>query len=71
MKNYLKFVVGFVLSVAAGSVFAAVVVPPSFDSLTANVDVSTMGTAILAISALSALPLVIRKGARMVLGSIR
>ena len=70
MKNYLKFVVGFVLSVAAGSVFA-VVVPPSFDSLTANVDVSTMGTAILAISALSALPLVIRKGARMVLGSIR
>ena len=68
MKNYLKFVVGAVLSVAAGSVFA---VGPDFTAITTATDVSTMGTAIIAISAVLALPLVIRKGARMVLGSIR
>ena len=68
MKNYLKFVVGFVLSVAAGSVFA---VGPDFTPIVTATEVSTMGTAIIAISAVLALPLVVRKGARMVLGAIR
>jgi len=68
MKSYLKLVVGAFLSVVAGSAFA---VGPDFSSITAAVDVSTMGTAILAISAVLALPLVIKKGAKMVLSSIK
>lgn len=67
-RNYLKFVAGFALTVATGSAFA---VGPDFSSLTAAVDFSTVGTAILAVGALLAVPLVIRKGARMVLSAIK
>jgi len=69
MKNYLKLVVGAVLFVSAGSAFA-VVVPPDFTAIVTATDVSTVGTAILAISAVLALPLVIKKGAKMVLHAI-
>lgn len=53
--------------VAAGAANAAA---PDFSSLTAAVDLSTVGTAILAIAALLAVPLVVKKGARFVLGMI-
>ncbi|WP_243217578.1 hypothetical protein [Methylobacter sp. S3L5C] len=68
MKNYLKFVAGAVLAVSSVSAFA---VGPDFTPLTAAVDFSTVGTAVLAIAALLALPLVIKKGAKMVLSAIR
>lgn len=50
---------------------SAFAVGPDFSSLTGAVDFSTVGTAVLAISALLAVPLVIRKGARMVLAAIK
>ncbi|WP_243217584.1 hypothetical protein [Methylobacter sp. S3L5C] len=68
MKNYLKFVAGAVLAVSSVSAFA---VGPDFSTLTAAVDFSTVGTAVLAIAALLALPLVIKKGAKMVLSAIK
>lgn len=67
-RNYLKFVSGAALTVATGSAFA---VGPDFTSLTSAVDFSTVGTAVLAIAALLAVPLVIRKGARMVLSALK
>lgn len=56
--------------VAAVSVGAANAAAPDFTSLTSAVDFSTVGTAILAIGALLAVPLVVKKGARFVLGMI-
>ena len=67
-KNYLKFVVGASSAVASVGAFAAA---PDFTTLTGAVDFSTVGAAILAIAALLAVPLVIRKGSRMVLGAIK
>lgn len=67
-QNYLKFVVGAGLALASASSFA---VGPDFSALTGAVDFSTVGTAVLAIAALLAVPLVIRKGARMVLSAIK
>lgn len=67
-KNYLKFIAGSVLAVSSVSAFA---VAPDFTALTGAVDFSTVGVAILAISALLAAPLVIRKGAKMVLAAIK
>ena len=66
-RNYLKFVTGAVLL----SPLSAFAVGPDFTTLTAAVDFSTVGTAVLAIAALLAVPLVIRKGAKMVLSAIR
>ena len=59
--------------VAAGSTLAAPVfaVGPDFSTLTAAVDFSTVGTAILAIAALMMLPKVIRYGAGKVLAMVR
>jgi hypothetical protein len=65
--NKVLLVIGLFLGFAS-SVFA---VGPDFSSLTGAVDFSTVGTAILAICALLAVPLVIRKGAKMVLAAIK
>lgn len=51
--------------------FNAFAVGPDFSALTGAVDFSTVGTAILAIAALLAVPLVIRKGSILVLAAIR
>ena len=51
-----------------GNVFAAA---PDFTTLTAGVDFSTVITGILAVSALLAVVLVVRKGAKLVLGAIK
>lgn len=67
-KNYVKFVAGAILAASSVSAFA---VGPDFSALTAAVDFSTVGPAVLAIAALLAVPLVIRKGAKMVLAAIR
>lgn len=58
---------------AAGSTLSAPVfaVGPDFSTLTAAVDFSTVGTAILAIAALMMLPKVIRYGAGKVLAMVR
>ena len=50
---------------------SAFAVGPDFSTLTGAVDFSTVGAAVLAIAALLAVPLVIRKGARMVLSAIK
>lgn len=49
----------------------ALAVPPDFSSLTGAVDFSTVGVAVLAIGALLAVPYVVMKGARLVIGMIR
>lgn len=53
--------------VAAGAANAA---GPDFSSLSGAVDLSTVGTAILAIAALLVVPAVIKKGSRLVLSMI-
>lgn len=53
--------------VATGAANAAA---PDFSSLTGAVDFSTVGTAILAIGALLAVPAVVKKGTRIVLSMI-
>ena len=68
MKNYQKMVAAIAVTTASVSASAAA---PDFTSLTGAVDFSTVGTAVLAIAALLAVPLVIRKGAKMVLAAIR
>ena len=57
-----------VLATVGANAFA---VGPDFTSLTSAVDFSTVGTAVLAITALLAVPAVIKKGARMVLAAIK
>lgn len=49
---------------------AANAAAPDFSSLTGAVDFSTVGTAILAIGALLAVPAVVKKGTRIVLSMI-
>lgn len=51
--------------------FNAAAVGPDFTTLTAGVDFSTVGPAILAVAALIGLVLVVRKGAKMILGMIK
>lgn len=63
-----KTAVGLGLGAASAVTFA---LPPDFSSLTTAVDFSTVGTAVLAIAALLAVPLVIRKGAKLVLAAIK
>jgi hypothetical protein len=53
--------------VAAGAANAAA---PDFSALSGAVDLSTAATAILAVAALIAVVLVVKKGARMVLSMI-
>lgn len=53
--------------VATGAANAAA---PDFSSLTGAVDFSSVGTAILAIGALLAVPAVVKKGTRIVLSMI-
>lgn len=65
----LLFVMGLFLSLIS-PVFASGTAP-DFTSLTSAVDFSTVGPAILAITALLATPYVIRKGAKMVLAAIK
>ncbi len=60
-----------VVAVSALGVSNSFAVGPDFSALTGAVDFSTVGPAILAIAALLAVPLVIRKGAKMVLAAIR
>lgn len=68
MNRLQKIGTGLALVLASASSFA---VGPDFSALTGAVDFSTVGTAVLAIAALLAVPLVIRKGARMVLSAIK
>lgn len=65
--KYLYIVIALFLGLIS-NVFAAA---PDFTALTGAVDFSTVGTAVLAIAALLAVPLVIRKGAKMVLSAIK
>ena len=65
--KFLTYVIGLFLGLTS-FVFAAA---PDYTTLTAAVDFSTVGTAILAISALLASVLVIYKGAKMVLRAIK
>ena len=67
MKALKMFLIGL-LALLAAPAFAAA---PDFTALTAAVDFSTVGVAILAIAALLAVVLVIRKGAKMVLSAIK
>lgn len=53
--------------VATGAANAA---GPDFTALSGAVDLGTVGTAILAVAALLVIPLVVKKGARMVLSMI-
>ncbi|CAK0748268.1 conserved exported hypothetical protein [Gammaproteobacteria bacterium] len=68
MNIYTKLSVTLVAFLTSVSAFA---VGPDFSALTGAVDFSTVGTAVLAIAALLALPLVIKKGAKMVLSAIK
>lgn len=71
MKNLItKMYVALIGVLFALPVFATAT-PPDFSALTGAVDFSTVGTAVLAIAALLAVPLVIRKGAKMVLAAIK
>jgi hypothetical protein len=65
-KRFRRSFVG-AAAVAAGAANAAA---PDFSSLTSAVDFSSVGTAVLAIAALLVVPLVVKKGARMVLSMI-
>lgn len=67
MKALKMLLIGL-LSLLAVPAFAAA---PDFTSLVTAVDFSTVGTAILSIAALLAVVLVIRKGAKLVLGAIK
>ena len=61
----------FAIAVSLGTVAGlASATPPDFSSLTGAVDFSTVATAVLAIAALLVVPLVVKKGARFVLGMI-
>jgi len=68
MKLLQMFFITLFAMLFGSSAFA---VGPDFTTLTGSVDFSTVGPAILAIAALLAVPLVIRKGAKMVLSAIR
>ena len=68
MKTIQQLLITLFVSVFGVSAFAAA---PDFTALTGAVDFSTVGTAVLAIAALLAVPLVIRKGAKMVLSAIK
>lgn len=68
MKNLQKIIVTGGLMFSSVSAFA---VGADFSTLTGAVDFGTVGTAVLAIAALLAVPLVIRKGAKMVLAAIK
>ena len=68
MKRLKKIGTGVALGSVSAASFAA---GPDFSALTGAVDFSTVGTAVLAIAALLAVPLVIRKGAKMVLSAIK
>lgn len=70
MKKLIQEVSLF-LFLLLGLISPVFAVGPDFSSLTGAVDFSTVGTAILAIAALLAVPLVIRKGAKMVLAAIK
>jgi hypothetical protein len=65
-KRFRRSFVGAAV-VATGAANAAA---PDFSSLTSAVDFSSVGTAVLAIAALLVVPLVVKKGARMVLSMI-
>lgn len=67
MNKQLRRVAAVAAVVGAGAANAA---GPDFSSLTSAVDFSSVGTAVLAIGALLAVPLVVKKGARMVLSMI-
>lgn len=68
MKKYLAPVVA---SVAALGAVPALATTGTYDTLTAAVDWSDAITALMAVAALLAAVLVIRKGVRFVLGMIR
>ena len=68
MKKYNQSLLAAFLMLLGFNAFAT---GPDFSALTGAVDFSTVGTAVLAIAALLAVPLVIRKGARMVLSAIK
>lgn len=63
-----RLVTGVALVALGSSAFAAA---PDFTALTGAVDFSTVGTAVLAIAALMAVPKVVSWGAKRVLGFIR
>jgi len=64
----LQRIVALVAALSAAGVANAAA--PDFSSLTGAVDFSTVGTAILAIGALLAVPAVVKKGTRIVLSMI-
>lgn len=67
IKNLLVGLVA-ALGLVAGSAFA---VAPDYSPISTAVDFSTVGTSIIAISALVAAVYVVAKGARMVIGAIK
>lgn len=75
MSKLFRFVRNNKGVIALGSLVAggapAFAVGPDFSTLTANVDFSTVGIAILAIAALQMVPKVVGWGARKVLGMVR
>lgn len=68
MKKYTQIIFASFLMLLGFNTFA---VGPDFSALTGAVDFSTVGPAVLAIAALLAVPLVIRKGAKFVLSAIK
>lgn len=61
---------GLVAVGVLASAGAANAAAPDFSSLTSAVDLSTVGTAVLAIAAILAAVLVVKRGAKMVLSMI-
>lgn len=58
-------------ALVAGGIAHAQAAGPDFSTLTASVDFSTVGTAILAVAALMMVPKVVGWGAKKVMGFIR
>jgi len=70
MKKQLKNLALVAIAALATVQQAAFAVGPDFSDLTGAVDFSTVGTAILAIGALLAVPSVVKRGTKIVLGMI-